>query len=209
MKHDATETIQSRYDRIAPFFDWMETPIEKLFFRRWRAMLWEKVEPGNILEVGVGTGKNFPYYPAGAWVTAVDFSAGMLARAAKNAERQGIRMDLRQMDIERLEFPGESFDTVVATFVFCSVPDPVRGLMEIGRVLKPNGKILLLEHVLSENPLAARLMNLLNPLIVRLVGANINRRTVENVRRSGLILHQVGDLTPLVKLIEAGKPPAL
>ena len=75
-----------------------------------------------------------------------------------------------------------SFDTVVASFVFCSVPLPRRGLKELHRVLKPGGQLLLLEHVLSSNKFMAGLMNAVNPLVVRLFGANINRQTIKNLQ---------------------------
>ena len=90
------------------------------------------------------------------------------------------------MDVRNLEFPNTTFDTVVATWVFCSVPDAVLGLREVRRVTKPGGQVLLLQHVRSESPLFGRLMDLLNPLVVRMMGSNINRRTVEDVRQAGV-----------------------
>jgi ubiquinone/menaquinone biosynthesis C-methylase UbiE len=101
---------------------------------------------------------------------------------------------LRLGDVQALEFPTNSFDAVVGTFVFCSVPDPVLGLSEIRRVVKPGGQVLLLEHMRSENQIVGRLMDILNPLVVRMMGANINRRTVENVQESGLVLEKVENL---------------
>ena len=109
-------------------------------------------------------------------------------------------------DAQNLEFDDNTFDTVVASFVFCSVPDPVRGLMEVKRVCTSGGKVVLLEHVLSANRILGWIMNLANPLVVRLVGANINRRTVENVTISRLVVEQVTDLgVGIFKLIEARK----
>ena len=75
--------------------------------------------------------------------------------------------------------------SAIATFVFCSVPDPVLGLREMARVIKAGGRIVLLEHVRSEERLLGCLMDLLDPLVVRLMGSHINRRTVENARRAG------------------------
>ncbi len=206
MKDRATELARKRYDRRASVYDFMEGFAERCRFSKWRRILWDNAEGVNILEVGVGTGKNFPYYPAGAEITAIDFSEKMLARARDKAQKRGVRVRLLQMDAQNLEFGDNTFDTVVATFVFCSVPDPVLGLKEVERVVKPGGSVLLLEHILAANRTLALLMNLVNPIVVRAMGANINRRTVENVARSGLVIDRVTDLAAgIFKLIEARK----
>ena len=200
----ATEIARRRYDRIAPVYDLMEVLTERLRYRKWRELLWSKVEGTRILEVGVGTGKNFPYYPANAEITAIDFSEGMLRRAERRASEHGVKVHLKQMDVQNLQFEDNTFDTVVASFVFCSVPDPVRGLREIERVCRPEGKVVLLEHVLSANRILGWFMNLANPLVVRIGGVNINRRTADNVVKSGLAVEQVTDLgVGIFKLIEA------
>ena len=204
----ATELAKRRYNRIAPVYEFMEGLIERSRYGKWRELLWSGVEGTHILEVGVGTGKNFPYYPLNAEITAVDFSEKMLRRAKDKASKQKVKVRLQQMDVQKLEFKDNTFDTVVTSFVFCSVPDPVRGLTEGERVCKPGGKVVLLEHVLSANRIMAWLMNLANPLAVRMFGANINRRTAENVSKSGLAVEQVTDLgAGIFKLIEARKKP--
>ncbi|RME71068.1 MAG: class I SAM-dependent methyltransferase [Chloroflexi bacterium] len=199
-----TELTRARYNRIAPIYNLMELLPERRF-SGWRQLLWAKVPAGRILEVGVGTGKNFPYHPAGVEVVGIDLSERMLAQARRKAEKLGHPVDLHQMDVQQLDFPDRSFDAAAATFVFCSVPDPVLGLRELSRVVKPGGKILLLEHVRIDHPLIGPLMDWFNPLAIRITGANINRRTVENVRRAGLIIESVTPLGPLnvVRLIEA------
>ena len=203
----AVEKVRKRYDRVAPFYDLEQALGERLFFGRLRQELWATVPEGaRVLEVGVGTGINMPQYPRGARVSAIDVSERMLRHARKRAERLGVAVELAQMDAQHLDFPDASFDTVVATFVFCSVPDPVAGLREARRVLRPGGRLLLLEHVRSENPVAGKLMDWLNPLVVRLSGANINRRTVDNVRLAGFDdLSVSSHLLNLVKVIEARK----
>jgi len=201
-----TRTVIKTYDRIAPIYDFMEGLVEKSRYRRWREMLWSKVEGTKILEVGVGTGKNFPYYPVDKDVSAIDFSRKMLHRAKKKARDLGIRVHLEQMDVQNLDFRDNTFDSAVGSFVFCSVPDPIKGLQEVERVCKPGGKIILLEHVLSANRVLAWLMNLVNPFVVGLMGPNINRRTIENIANSGLKVEKVTDLTVgIFKLIEARK----
>lgn len=201
----ATALAKARYDRIAPVYDLLDAGCEWLAFKRWRKRIWQQVEGPKILEVGVGTGKNMPYYPNQAEVTAIDISDKMLSRARRRAARLGTGVDLLQMDAQALDFAESSFDCVVATFVFCSVPDPVLGLQEVRRVCKPEGTIVLLEHMRPENEFLGRLTDLVNPLFVRLWGANLNRRTLENVLKAGLVIERVETLVPsgLVKLILA------
>lgn len=203
-----TAATRARYNRIAPMYDTMEAFIERVAFGAWRQELWAAVPAGRVLEVGVGTGKNLLFYPPGAHVTAIDLSDRMLARARRRAVELGVQVDLRLMDAQHLEFPDAVFDAAVATFVFCSVPDPVAGLRELGRVVRPGGDIWLLEHMWVDKPFVGPLMELLNPLVVHVMGANINRRTVENVRRAGLKLVTVKELRgELVRLIQA-RPPS-
>jgi len=205
MKPDSA-AIRKKYDRIAPYFEGMEAVMEGLFFRNWRKRLWAKVEGHHILEIGVGTGKNFDYYPKGARITAIDFSEQMLKQAARKRDRKNVSVELELMDVQALCFADNSFDTVICSFVFCSVPSAVKGLKEVYRVCKPGGQVLLLEHVVSSNPVLAAVMNLLNPIVVALVGANINRNTVKNVKACAFTSVHVDDLSShLIKLIEARK----
>lgn len=200
----ATAKTQARYDRSAPIYDLMEGLMERSA-RKWRRLLWAQVEGERVLEVGVGTGKNMPYYPARARVTAIDLSVNMFQRARRWVEREKVEVELRQMDAQALNFPDQSFDTVVASFVFCSVPDPLLGMEELGRVTKSGGKILLLEHMRPENPWLGSLFDLFNPLVVRLFGFNINRRTLANIERAGLKIERVQNMDKMgiVKLIVA------
>lgn len=199
-----TAITRARYNRIAPMYDAMESLTERAAFSAWRQELWAAVPAGRVLEVGVGTGKNLSFYPPGAQMTAIDLSDRMLARARQRAAALGVPVDLRLMDAQRLEFPDAVFDAAVATFVFCSVPDPVAGLRELGRVVRPEGDIWLLEHMRVDRPVIGPLMDLLNPLVVRVMGANINRRTVKNVQQAGLKLVAVKELRgELVRLIHA------
>jgi len=201
-----TELTKKRYNRVAMVYDFLEGIVERSSYSRWRELLWSKVEGRKILEVGVGTGKNFPFYPEGLEITAIDLSEKMLEKSREKAQKQNIKVDLRVMDVQKLDFPAETFDSVVSTFVFCSVPDPVLGLSEVRRVCKTGGRVILLEHVLSANRILAALMNLMNPLVVRMMGANINRATVQNVAISGLTVEKVTDLAAgIFKLIEARK----
>lgn len=195
MSIDKRETArtQARYQRIAPFYDAMELFAERRY-ADWRPRLWSLVQGPRVLEVGVGTGKNIPYYPDGAQMTAIDLTPGMLELAKVRATELNAAVALQLGDVQALDFPDETFDDVVATFVFCSVPDPVLGFDEIARVLKPNGRLHLLEHMRSPNPVLGTLMDLLDPVTVRLMGPHINRRTVQNVQQSRLHLERVEDV---------------
>ncbi len=205
MKPDSI-VIKKRYNRIAPYFEGMEAVMEGLFFKNWRKRCWAKVEGHHILEVGVGTGKNFEYYPKDSRITGIDFSEQMLEQAVKKRDRKQVNVDLELMDVQSLCFADNSFDTVIGTFVFCSVPSAVKGLKELKRVCKPGGQVLLLEHVLSENRILAAVMNLLNPIIVGFLGANINRNTVKNVKACSFnYVHVDERSSDIIKLIEARK----
>jgi len=121
---NATEIVRRRYDRRASIYDVMEASAERWRFGKWREILWSKVEGTNILEVGVGTGKNFPYYPAEAQITAIDFSKKMLARARDKAQKIKLKVHLVQMDVQKLEFADNTFDTVVEPLFFAQFPTP-------------------------------------------------------------------------------------
>lgn len=198
---EETEKVKKRYDRISPVYNQLEFVMERMAMAGWRQEFWEKVrknlQTGDLmLEAGVGTGKNMPYYPEAEEVRieAIDISPGMLSRAESRAEELGIEVNLRKMDIQSLDYPDNHFDLIVTSCVFCSVPDPVLGLKELKRVCKPAGKILMLEHMLSDKLVLKNLMNLLNFIPRHIWGANINRRTMENIERVGLKVAAVKNL---------------
>ncbi len=198
----ATARTRARYDRLARFYDVVEAGNERWFVPM-RADLWRRVRGPRVLEVGVGTGRNMPLYPPTTTVTAIDVSPRMLERAGRRAARLGATVMLQEADVQALPFPDGAFDTVVATFVFCSVPNPMLGLTELRRVLTPDGQLLLLEHVLSQKPVLRRAMRLVNPCVVRVMGANINRETVAAVERAGFANLRIEDRwLDVVKLIE-------
>lgn len=134
-----TAKTQARYERIAPVYDVMEWVTETTAYQKWRQKLWSLVPAGRVLEVGVGTGKNFPYHPGRTQVVGIDISQRMLARARRKAEKMEQEIELHQMDAQQLDFSENSFDGAAATFVFCSVPDAEQGLRELARVVKPEG----------------------------------------------------------------------
>ncbi len=185
-----TRNIQKRYNRIAPVYDLMDK-ITVPHRMREKAI---NLARGEVLEVGVGTGLNLPLYPRDCTLTGIDFSPKMLQKARARATKDNIQVKLLQMDIQQLDFPDHSFDTVIATCVFCSVPDPILGLKEVRRVCKKDGQVILLEHMRSDIPLLGLLMDILNPLFLYIIGNNINRMTVENVKKAGLNIVRVENL---------------
>ena len=183
---EETTIIQNRYNRNARFYDIMETLIEKWHYSKWRKKYFSPLK-GKILEVGIGTGKNIEYINADAKVTGIDFSEKMLEKAyQKLARSKRKNINLKQMNVEKLYFDDNSFDYVMTSSVFCSVPDPVKGLKEIKRVLKSKGKLIMVEHVLSNNRSIAFFENLFNPLVRFFTGVNINRNTKQNIINSSL-----------------------
>ena len=198
------DLTRKRYNRIAFLYDLIEAPMEQLRFASWRRKLMGRIAGPTALEVGVGTGKNLIFYPDDLDITAIDLSPRMLERARKRANKLNLNVNLQEMDVEHLNFADDSFDTVFATFVFCSVPDPIAGLQELRRVCKPDGKLLLLEHMRPENFVLGLIFDLFNPIIVRMMGANINRRTINNIRQAGWqIKAEECFSSDIVRMIEA------
>ncbi len=141
---------------------------------------------GRILEIGVGTGINFEYYPDGdREYTGIDISPRMLSKATARARNLGKKVTLLKMDAGHLDFPPESFDAALTTCVLCSVPFAVDAIREMHRVLKKDGTAFFLEHMRPDKGLLGLVFDIINPLTSSLVGVNINRRTVENIREAG------------------------
>jgi len=200
---DSTDTITARrrYDRAARRYDVMTWPMEVLAMDRYRARLIDRVQGPRVLEVGVGTGRNLPLYADAVHVDAIDFSPAMLERARRRPGRPNVELQL--MDVEQLQWPAESFDTVVSTCVFCSVPHPLRGLAEIRRVLRAGGRALFLEHMRPGAAWLAAVFDWLDPLVSR-SGPHINRRTMDTIRQAGFVVEREDNLmSDILKLVVA------
>jgi ubiquinone/menaquinone biosynthesis C-methylase UbiE len=149
----------------------------------------EKVVPlasGRVLEVGVGTGMNFPYYGAVESIHGIEPDPHMLERARSRAQRLGISIELQQSGAEALPFDDASFDTALVTWVLCTIPDTAAAVSEVMRVLKPGGRMVFVEHVRSRYTVAGVLQDALTPLWGRLSGGcSLNRDSLELIRASG------------------------
>ena len=172
------------YDRLAARYDRLIAPLERRFLSRWRTQTLSAL-PANslLLEVGAGTGLNFPFYPQGARGVASELSREMLKVA--RAKERPVRVHLTQSCAEELPFADASFDAAFATLVFCSVTSPQKAFQELRRVVRPGGTIALLEHVRPQGVLGF-LFDALNLLTVALFDDHFNRRTADEARRAGL-----------------------
>jgi SAM-dependent methyltransferase len=200
----------ARYQRIAPFYDLLDLPFERRRYRPIRPLLFAGLT-GRILEAGVGTGRNFPFYPAGASVLGIDLSPAMLARAARRRHRASAPVELRQMDVTALDLPSASFDAAVATFLFCVLPADMQvpALRELGRVVKPGGTIRLLEYVRPQSGMRRLMTRIWEPWVAWAYGAGFDRHTESRLAEAGL---ETADarfvFDELIKLI-AARVPAL
>jgi ubiquinone/menaquinone biosynthesis C-methylase UbiE len=201
-------SLLQKYQRIAPFYDLLDLAFERRRYRRMRPMLFRGLA-GRILDAGVGTGRNIEFYPAGAETVGVDLSSAMLRRAERRRAVLGRRVELRQMDVTRLDFPDASFDAAVATFLFCVLPDDrqVPALRELARVVKPGGPIRLLEYVRPADPLRRAVTRLWEPWMAFAYGAGFDRRTEERLPEAGLELVEARFVhADLIRLIKARAP---
>lgn len=158
--------------------------------KRWRQQLINHAK-GDVLELAVGAGANFPFYSPGIKLTATDFSEAMLGKAKRAAGNYHINSTFLCTDIEELTFPDHSFDTVVSTLSLCSYDQPLMVLDRINHWCRPNGQILFMEHGISSNLLVSAVQKALNPLFYRMYGCHQTRNIIGLIRASGLQIHKV------------------
>jgi len=169
---------------FAALYDICTAPSEAMGLRRMRGRLLSAAR-GRVLEVGAGTGANLPLYPAGAHVVATEYDEDMTRQARKRLSKAHAATRLLLADAQELPFDDATFDAAVGTLVFCTIAEPLLALGEVRRVLRPGGRLLLLEHVRWENAFG-RLQDGLTPLWKRFAhGCHLNRRTLETVRMAG------------------------
>jgi ubiquinone/menaquinone biosynthesis C-methylase UbiE len=189
------KTAQAIFNRVAPYYDLIEYLPEMIAFSKWRQIIWQHVEGERILELGIGTGKNIPYFPDVSEIHGCDISWNMISMAKK---KEGISLSkayITVMNVEELGYQDNTFDTVVGTFIICSVDRPMETFEEIQRICKPGGKILFLENMRSKNKIVGILMDVVNFFTSRIKGANITRPTLDNIKKSNL---QITEVIPLL-----------
>jgi ubiquinone/menaquinone biosynthesis C-methylase UbiE len=151
---DRGERLRHYWDNHARNYDRQMAFWERRLFGDGRQWVCAQAT-GDVLEVAIGTGRNLPLYPDGMHLTGVDFSPQMLQLARRRADQLGRQVDLRLGDAQALDLPDASFDTVVCTLSLCAIPDQRQAIAEMRRVLRPVGRLLLLDHVAAA-PRAAR-----------------------------------------------------
>ncbi|HEV8311062.1 MAG TPA: class I SAM-dependent methyltransferase [Methylomirabilota bacterium] len=160
--------VRRAYDFYSPIYDFL---FKKIFEpgRIAAVRLLGSPPRGRVLEVGIGTGLNLPFYPRGIDLVGIDLSEGMLRKAQEKVDN--LRMDnaiLKVMDASAMDFGEAEFDATLATYVISAVPDPVAVLREMRRVTKPGGTIVILNHFRSENSLMRRIEDALAPVCAHL-----------------------------------------
>jgi ubiquinone/menaquinone biosynthesis C-methylase UbiE len=203
---DLTGKVLRVWEQQAPSYDRQIAFFEKIQFGGGREWLGARAE-GRVLEVAIGTGRNLPFYPAGATVTGVDLSPAMLAIARQRAAELGLDVDLRAGDAERLPFDDEAFDTAVCALSLCTIPDPAAAIGEMRRVLVPGRRLLLLDHIGSTWPPIYAGQWLLERVTIRAAGEHFTRRQLPLVRAAGFEVVEVERLKAgTVERICARKP---
>ena len=194
-----------RYQRIARVYDLLDLPFEYRRYRKIRPLLFHGLS-GRLLDAGVGTGRNFPFYPSGCEVIGIDLSPAMLARAKRRQATAAASVALREMDVTRLTFPDSFFDAAVATFLFCTLPDEMQvpALRELRRVVRPGGLIRCLEYTRPTGGLRRAMTRVWEPWVHWAYGAGFDRQTEKHVPEAGLqLIESRFVFDELIKLIEA------
>lgn len=203
MSASADAATRTKWDNASRSFDLMSQGDDRRYAPAKQA-LFAKVR-GETLMVAAGTGNDFKFFPPGLSFTAIDISPKMLEKAALKAAAYAGTITLKEMDVCHLPFADGTFDTVVTVCTFCSVPQPVAGLRELKRVLKPGGQVLMFEHVRSAIGPFGVFLDLMTAL-TRHIGPDMNRDTVGNVQKAGFRLRRVANVyLDIVKTIEAVK----
>jgi ubiquinone/menaquinone biosynthesis C-methylase UbiE len=202
---EATERQRRVWDKRAQKYDRSMGLVEKLLFGDGRAWVCSQAS-GEVLEVAVGTGRNFSFYPDGIRLSGIELSSEMLAIARRRAAEVGLQAELLQGDAQALVFPDASFDTVVCTFSLCSIPDDRKAVAEMKRVLRPGGQLILIDHVPSTTRLWRGIQWSLEQVTIRVEGEHLLRRPLEFVQAEDFVIERTERLKAgIVERISARK----
>lgn len=182
-----TERVRRQYDRTAARYDDLIGFAERVLFDGGREWVCSRAH-GEVLEIAAGTGRNLPFYADDVRLTAVELSPAMLEIARRRAGTLGREADLRVGDAQDLPFPEDRFDAVVCTLGLCTIPSPEMAVREAARVLRPGGRLLLLEHVRSPVLPVRALQTLLNPITVLTESDHLLREPLAHVRAAGFVV---------------------
>jgi ubiquinone/menaquinone biosynthesis C-methylase UbiE len=187
---DETDRVRAIFDELAPRYDRVMDWGDRILFGGGREWLAAQAS-GEVLEIGVGTGRSLPLFPPNIRVTGIDISPRMLDRAKHRAATLGLGVDLRVGDAQAMEFADGSFDTVLFGLALCSIPDDRRAIAEARRVLRPGGRVALLEHVRSPNAWVRAVQRFLNPLAVRFQGDHLLREPADLLEAEELVVEDL------------------
>lgn len=176
-------SVKEKYNRISSVYDFLK----RGDMRRWKQIQIDFFSQlhGKILYVGIGPGPEIVNFPPGLNIVAIDLSRNMMELARERAANYKGKFKLINMNVESLGFPENSFDSVLTVCVFCTVENPVQGLEELRRVLKPDGKLFMFEHVISKNPVYALSLKWFSLFTTMLSGTHLDRDTVANLGKAG------------------------
>jgi ubiquinone/menaquinone biosynthesis C-methylase UbiE len=184
-----TERVRTVQDKQAAKYDRQISFFERTLFGDGRAWVCSQAR-GKVLELACGTARNLPFY-RDVEVTGIELSPQMLAIGRGRAQELGHPADLRLGDVQELEFPDASFDTVTCTLGFCTIPNTRAAAAEAFRVLRPGGQLLLLEHVRSPIPIVRGGQRLLDPLAVRFEADHLLREPLDYLPSVGFEINEV------------------
>jgi len=201
-----TDDNRSKWDRAAASFDLMAGKGPEKRWKPAKQKLFSRMGDGKILFLALGTGLDIPAFPPQKNITAIDISPEMVKYAEENISSYNGEIDVAIMDVHNLTFPDDHFDQVFTSCTFCSVPDPVKGLTSLKRVLKPGGELIMFEHTGSRFFPFSAMLNLMTPLSSK-VGPDLNRPTTANVAAAGFEIIEVENIyLDVVKTIRAMNP---
>ena len=201
----ADAITQAKWDKLAPRFDSMAAKGAEKRWQPFKSALFRHMD-GKILFLALGTGLDIPHFPTGKDITALDISPRMIEQARDRIAAYDGTLHAEVMDVHDMPYEEGSFDQIFTSCTFCSVPDPVKGLRALHRVLKPGGKLFMFEHTGSRHYPFRQMMDFMTVLTSK-IGPDMNRDTVSNVQAAGFEITEVDNVfLDVVKTIKAVKP---